>query len=131
MTTPPSRVARIAVPVPLHRLFDYAVPESVPLPVIGARVAVPFAGRRLVGVVIELNPEDAHDRVRPLTAVLDEESVLGDEVFALAVWLSSYYQHPLGEVLTRYDRRWPTRATNSSRVSCCSRKTPSMALVET
>lgn len=100
MTSPPSRIARVAVPVPLHRLFDYSVPESMPQPVIGARVAVPFAGRRLVGVVTALNPEDAHDKVRPLSKVLDEESVLGDEVFAIASWLSSYYQHPLGEVLT-------------------------------
>ena len=65
------------MPVPLHRLFDYSVPESTPLPVIGARVTVPFAGRRLVGVVVALNPDDAHDKVRPLSAVLDEESVLG------------------------------------------------------
>jgi primosomal protein N' (replication factor Y) len=100
MTSPPSRIARVAVPVPLHRLFDYSVPESLPLPVVGARVVVPFAGRRLVGVVTALNPPDAHDKVRPLSDVLDEESVLGDEVFELAQWLSSYYQHPLGEVLT-------------------------------
>ncbi len=100
MSKPPSRIARVAVPVPLHRLFDYSVPESLPLPVVGARVAVPFAGRRLVGLVTALNPDDAHDKVRPLAEVLDEESVLGDEVFGLAAWLSSYYQHPLGEVLT-------------------------------
>ena len=100
MSKPPSRIARVAVPVPLHRLFDYSVPESMQLPVIGARVVVPFSGRRLVGVVTALNPDDAHDKVRPLSTVLDAESVLGDEVFALASWLSSYYQHPLGEVLT-------------------------------
>lgn len=99
MTQPPSRIARVAVPVPLHRLFDYSVPESLPLPAVGARVAVQFSGRRLVGVVTALNPADAHARVRPLSAVLDEESVLGDEVFGIANWLSSYYQHPLGEVL--------------------------------
>ena len=100
MTTPATRIARVAVPVPLHRLFDYSIPEDMPLPVIGARVAVPFSGRRLVGIVTALNPADAHNKVRPLAAVLDEESVLGDEVFDLAGWLSSYYQHPLGEVLT-------------------------------
>ncbi len=88
------------MPVPLHRLFDYSVPDAMPLPKVGARVAVPFAGRRLVGLVTALNPTDAHDTVRPLSAVLDEESVLGEEVFQLAHWLASYYQHPLGEVLT-------------------------------
>ena len=100
MTSQPSRIARIAVPVPLHREFDYSVPEGQPMPVIGARVAVPFAGRRLVGLVVALNPPDAHDRVRPIAALLDEENVLGEEVFGLGRWLASYYQHPLGEVLT-------------------------------
>ena len=100
MTTPATRIVRVAVPVPLHRLFDYSVPDDMALPAVGARVAVQFAGRRLVGLVTALNPADAHAKVRPLSAVLDEESVLGDEVFELATWLSSYYQHPLGEVLT-------------------------------
>lgn len=100
MTTPPPRIVRVAVPVPLHREFDYSVPDDEPLPVLGARVAVPFSGRRLVGLVTALNPPDAHDKVRPLNRVLDETSVLGDEVFELGRWLASYYQHPLGEVLT-------------------------------
>ena len=100
MTTPATRIARVAVPVPLHRLFDYSVPDEMALPVVGARVAVSFSGRRLLGIVTALNPEDAHNKVRPLSTVLDQESVLGEEVFELAVWLSSYYQHPLGEVLT-------------------------------
>ena len=77
----------------------YAVPDGIPMPVLGARVAVPFSGRRLVGLVVALNPPDAHPRVRPLSAVLDEENVLGEEIFQLDRWLSNYYQHPLGEVL--------------------------------
>ncbi len=99
-TTEPSRIIRVAVPVPLHREFDYSVPEGQPLPVIGARVAVPFSGRKLVGLVVALNPPDAHDRVRPIGALLDAENVLGGEILGLGRWLSSYYQHPLGEVLT-------------------------------
>ena len=99
MSTPPARIVRVAVPVPLHRLFDYSVPEELPMPVAGARVVVPFAGRKLVGMVSALNPEDAHDKVRPILQILDEENVLGAEVLEIGRWLSSYYQHPLGEVL--------------------------------
>ena len=100
MTSQHQRIVRIAVPVPLHREFDYSVPDGQPMPVVGARVVVPFSGRRLVGLVIALNPEDAHDKVRPIGSVLDEENVLGEEMFGIGRWLSSYYQHPLGEVLT-------------------------------
>jgi len=99
MTDSLTRIVRVAVPVPLHRQFDYAVPESMPTPATGARVVVPFAGRRLVGLVITQNPEDAHERLKPVHSVLDEDSVLGDEVFQLGRWLAAYYQHPLGEVM--------------------------------
>lgn len=99
MTDLLTRIVRVAVPVPLHRLFDYTVPEALPTPVIGARVVVPFSGRRLVAVVVALNPDDAHERPKPIQSVLDEDSVLGEEVFQLGRWLAAYYQHPLGEVL--------------------------------
>ena len=67
------------------------------MPVVGARVAVPFSGRSLVGVVMALNPADAHafgeaGSSRRWT----EQSVLGtDEIFELGRWLAGYYQHPI------------------------------------
>ena len=100
MSNTPTRIVRVAVPVPLHRLFDYSVPETSALPPVGARVTVPFRGRTLVGVVMVRNPEDAHQDVKPLNTVLDEENILGSELFALGRWLASYYQHPVGEVMT-------------------------------
>ncbi|HEY5647837.1 MAG TPA: primosomal protein N' [Pseudomonadales bacterium] len=99
MTNPLERIVRVAVPVPLHRQFDYAVPDDMPTPVPGARVVVPFAGRRLVGLAMELNPQDAHERLKPVAAVLDDHNVLGEEIFQLGRWLAAYYQHPLGEVM--------------------------------
>ncbi|MEM8766528.1 MAG: primosomal protein N' [Pseudomonadota bacterium] len=96
----PIRVARVALPVPLHRQFDYSIPDEAAMPDVGARVLVPFAGRRLVGIVTALNPEDAHEKVKPIARILDEESVFGEEVLGIGRWLASYYQHPLGEVLT-------------------------------
>ena len=44
--------ARVAVNVPLHQLFTYAVPEGERAEP-GCRVRVPFGPRRLVGVVVE------------------------------------------------------------------------------
>ncbi|MFP6816895.1 MAG: primosomal protein N' [Pseudomonadales bacterium] len=93
------RVARVAVPVPLHRLFDYSVPASYPMPPIGARVAVQFGPQKLTGVCVDQNPEDAHDRLKPILNVLDHEPALPAELYELALWLAEYYQHPLGEVL--------------------------------
>ena len=93
------RIVRVAVPVPVHRLFDYSVPAELPTPVPGARVAVSFHGRTLVGMVMALNPSDAHAKVKPILKLLDDDSVLGKELSQLAGWLAAYYQHPIGEVL--------------------------------
>ena len=91
-------VARIAVPVPLPRAFDYAVPADVPAPAVGARVRVRFAHRNLVGVCLALDPEDAFAEPKPLLEVLDATGALTEDVLRLGRWLAAYYHHPIGEV---------------------------------
>ncbi|MEE7547792.1 hypothetical protein HF319_12760, partial [Xanthomonas sp. Kuri4-1] len=45
---------RVALPVPLPRLFDYLPPPgAAPAEPVGCRVRVPFGSRELVGVVVE------------------------------------------------------------------------------
>jgi len=59
----PRRVARIALPVPIDSLFDYALPADLAVePRAGCRALVPFAGRRLTGVIVEVG--DAEDPAR-------------------------------------------------------------------
>jgi primosomal protein N' (replication factor Y) len=43
----------VALPVPLDQTFTYAVNGVVP--VVGARVLVPFSGQRLMGVVVRVH----------------------------------------------------------------------------
>ncbi len=93
-----TEVARIALPVPLRRAFDYAVPQGIALPAPGARVRARFNNRTLVGVCVDRNPADAYADPKPLLDVLDAECAITRELFDLAHWLSGYYHHPLGEV---------------------------------
>lgn len=93
-----TRIVRIALPVPLHRSFDYAAPDSQPAPVPGARVRAPFRNRSLIGICVGLDPPDAHPNPKPLDEALDAESILTRELFDLAHWLANYYHHPIGEV---------------------------------
>ncbi|MCB1686287.1 MAG: primosomal protein N', partial [Pseudomonadales bacterium] len=76
-----------------------SVPAELPMPAIGARVAVKFSGRRTVAVCVAQNPADAHDRLSPLIEVLDDDNLLGEDLWRLAQWMADYYQHPLGEVI--------------------------------
>ena len=91
------RVVEVAVPRPLRRVFDYAVPAGAPAPAVGARVRVPFGRTEIVGVVAGVRGESE----RPLKAiaeVLDRAAFLPSDLVELAHWLSRYYHHPLGEV---------------------------------
>jgi primosomal protein N' (replication factor Y) (superfamily II helicase) len=89
----------VALPVPLDQTFTYAVNGVVP--VVGARVLVPFSGQRLMGVVVRVHEDaPAYDfEIKPVQQVLDDAAVLPDELMELARWIASYYVAPLGEVL--------------------------------
>jgi primosomal protein N' (replication factor Y) (superfamily II helicase) len=89
----------VALPVPLDQTFTYAVNGVVP--VVGARVLVPFSGQRLMGVVVRVHEEAPADdfEIKPVQQVLDDDAVLPDELMELARWIALYYVAPLGEVL--------------------------------
>jgi primosomal protein N' (replication factor Y) (superfamily II helicase) len=89
----------VALPVPLDQAFTYAVNGVVP--VVGARVLVPFSGQRLMGVVVRVHEDaPANDfEIKPVQQVLDDAALLPDELMKLAEWIASYYVAPLGEVL--------------------------------
>ena len=89
----------VALPVPLDQTFTYAVNGMVP--VVGARVLVPFSGQRLMGVVVRVHDDAPADdfEIKPVQQVLDEAALLPDELMKLAAWIAQYYVAPLGEVL--------------------------------
>ena len=100
-----TQYVQVAVPVPLHRLFTYLVPDGM-LVRAGLRVKVPFGPRKLVGMAIGA-PSDAPPpdmdvaKVKAVVDVLDTEPVLPNDVLALSKWLARYYHAPPGEAYLR------------------------------
>jgi len=92
--------ARVAVGVPLARLFEYALPDGLSVQV-GDRVIVPLGARQQIGVVLETQAESAlpAERMKPIAAVRDDAPRLSAEWLELMRFLSSYYQRPLGETI--------------------------------
>ncbi len=99
----PNRIARIAVPVPLYRLFDYLLPDTVDPGSLqaGIRVSVPFGNGRKIGVLLELcrNTELQTGRLKTIEKVLDRQPLLSQQDLKLLFWASRYYHHPIGEVV--------------------------------
>ncbi|MBW4043520.1 MAG: primosomal protein N' [Acidobacteria bacterium] len=87
----------VALPVPLDRVFTYAVNGEAPSA--GCRVLVPFRSEKMAGVVTRVYEEAPTFETKPLLALLDREPIISDELMKLAVWIASYYLAPLGEVL--------------------------------
>ena len=110
----------VAVPVPLDRVFTYAVGEFTP--VVGARVLAPFRNEKLAGVVVRVHDEPPPVEAKPLLGVLDAEPVLSAELMELGRWIAQYYLAPVGEVLrsmlpltAEVRRRVLYRITNTGR----------------
>lgn len=93
-------VLRVAINVPLSRLFDY-LPAAGALPRPGCRVLVPFGRQKLVGLVMEVTDHSdlPQDRLKKIAAVLDAEPLLPDFDRWLIKFTSDYYHHPIGEVV--------------------------------
>jgi len=91
---------RVALDVPLPKLFEYSLPQGIEARV-GDRVAVRFGAQQRIGVVIDDNatPELAADRIKPIGSLRDDAPRLPADWIALMRFLSGYYQRPLGETV--------------------------------
>lgn len=93
-----TQVVRVALPVPMHRSFDYICTGPA---CVGARVRVSFANRDLVGMIVAVGvePDIALSKLKAVDAVLDEQPLFDSVLWDLLHFAAQYYHHPLGEVL--------------------------------
>ncbi|WP_370979928.1 primosomal protein N' [Agaribacterium sp. ZY112] len=97
----PTNVVEIALPVPLRQSFSYLAPKGQAAPTTGQLVLAPFGSRDLVGVVIPKTDKNNYDhtKLKELKSCYNTELAIPEELLRLCLWLTHYYQHPLGEVL--------------------------------
>ena len=97
------QIARVALDVPLHRFFDYLVPDGELLTAadVGLRVRVPFGRQAKIGIVVELPAASDFPlaQLKAIEAVLRDLPALPADWFRLTEFCSAYYQVPLGEVM--------------------------------
>lgn len=92
----------VALPVPLRRVFTYHVAAGAPwarLLAVGHRVAVPFHGRKLAGLVVEVHERTPSFATREVLGLLEPAPILDAELAGFLREAADYYLHPLGEVL--------------------------------
>jgi primosomal protein N' (replication factor Y) len=94
------RVLRVALEVPVAKLFDYLDGDAGHAE-IGDRVAVPFGARERVGVVVEVAEESAvaTARLKPAARILAGAPRLPADWLEFMRFLAGYYQRPFGETV--------------------------------
>ncbi len=98
----PASIARIAIPVPLNRLFDYRLPSEFEPSTLkpGMRIRVPFGRTHKIGILLAVEKDSdipAH-RLKDIAEILDRQPILSHQHIRLLKWASRYYHHPIGEV---------------------------------
>ena len=95
-------IATVAVFAPLRRMYDYIALSKVPRPLtVGSRVWVPLRHSFRVGIVVEIRDVNTENvsKLKPIVEILDDDSLISEEMLHLASWASAYYHHPIGEVV--------------------------------
>jgi primosomal protein N' (replication factor Y) len=95
--------ANVGIPVPLGRGFTYRVPAAMAERLRpGARVLCEFGRRKVLGIVLDVDvdaPDIEAHKIKSISALVDPEPALPDELLRFLRELSSYYFAPIGEVL--------------------------------
>ncbi|MEY2633181.1 MAG: hypothetical protein RIR00_1835, partial [Pseudomonadota bacterium] len=97
-------ILRVALDLPLHRLFDYRHPGPAGAEAagwVGQRVRVPFGRGEKIGVIVEVaaGSEFPSEQLKPALEILNDASPLPEDFFRLCRFAAAYYQAPLGEVV--------------------------------
>lgn len=95
----PKPILKIALDVPLDRLFDYLSDGLIVQ--IGQRVLVPFGRRSQIGIVVGVadSSEFAIEKLKPITQAFTDEQPLDAQMLNLVKFSADYYQYPFGQAL--------------------------------
>lgn len=97
-------IFRVAIALPMYRLFDYLAPEPLALTDIkpGIRLQVPFSKGQKIAFLVECVEHSDIDtgKLKRVEQILDQQPLLSETDLALLHWAGRYYHHPLGEVFS-------------------------------
>jgi primosomal protein N' (replication factor Y) len=100
--SPSGMYANVILPVPLRKLFTYAVPDALQKEIeIGKRVIVQFGARRFYSAIIHSIQNQAPEgyEVKEIVSVLDDIPVISPLQLELWEWIANYYMCSPGEVM--------------------------------
>jgi primosomal protein N' (replication factor Y) len=90
MSSRPTGLIEVALPVPLFQTFTYELAPESPAPAAGSRVVVPFRNRKEIGIC--LGPVDGPPpgKVKRVIEVPDAAPALNESLISLCKWIADY-----------------------------------------
>ena len=98
MTT---KFADIIVPLPLAQTYTYSIPEEMENQIaVGMRVIVHFGMSKFyTGIVANIHSNHPnYDKIKPISALIDDKPILLQSQLKLWSFVSQYYQSALGDI---------------------------------
>ena len=94
------KLVKVVLDIPINEPFDYTC-DDIGVK-IGLRVLVSFGRSSRLGVIIEI--EDLKDgqksyKLKKIDLLIDKIPILTKEMLKTCKWASSYYHHPIGQVV--------------------------------
>ena len=94
------KYAKIAVPLPMDRIFHYRIPENLRNEVEpGKRVRVEFGRKEMIGYVVGLADSAEVEGVKPIKGVIDKEPIVSAQMLEFAGWMKDTYLCSLGQAV--------------------------------
>ena len=99
-------IFNVVIDTPLYQTFDYLPPVDVPCDNIqlGSRLLVPFGigNHKKVAFLVGITDHSdfAINKLKRVDKIIDSHSLLSAHDLTLLRWVSRYYHHPLGEVIS-------------------------------
>lgn len=92
--------AEVLLEVAIRKPLDYSIPPELASTVFpGTWVEVPLRHRTSRGYVVTIKASSDISSTLPITSVLSDGPIITEDLFRLALWMSSYYATPIERVL--------------------------------
>ena len=111
------KLVKVVLDIPINESFDYTCSNIMAKE--GSRVSVSFGRSLRLGVIIEIKDFEDESKtyeLKKISKLIDEVPILSKEMLKTCKWASSYYRHPIGQVvfsalspLHRKDKKGPKK----------------------
>ncbi len=95
------KLIHIAIPKTINRYFTYSVTSELAGKLKpGHRCLVPFGKKTIVGYFIKFTDEKPKFKIKPVSDILEPDSLFNKELYGFLKWMSQYYFCNIADVLS-------------------------------